>query len=140
MTPILVLRFGVHATTAVGLAANEMKFFGAGSRKLGSHETPRWRELDSNFPNAVRVNLAFAPFVYRDNAKGTESLLTLRWREIDSNLYGAFPVKWLFLVLLRVLCSERQGRSSSRRLRSGSRSARKGSRDRNASRAWRLAA
>ena len=43
MTPILVLLFGVHATTAVGLAANEMEFFGAGSRKLGSHETPRWR-------------------------------------------------------------------------------------------------
>src|ERR1700730_18078002 len=35
--------------------------------------------------------------------------------------------------LLPVLCSEREGRSSSRRLRSGSRSARKGSRDRNAS-------
>src|SRR5215471_1791122 len=32
-----------------------------------------------------------------------------------------------------VLCSELEGRSSSRRLRSGSRSARKGSRDRNAS-------
>jgi hypothetical protein len=59
-------------------------------------------------------------------------------RELDSNLYGAFPVKWLFLVLLPVLCSEREGRSSSRRLRSGSRSARKGSRDRNASIAWRL--
>src|SRR5271169_2472401 len=39
-----------------------------------------------------------------------------------------------------VLCSERESRSSSRRLRSGSRSARKGSRDRNASKAWRLAA
>jgi hypothetical protein len=24
---------------------------------------------------------------------------TLRWRGMDSNLYGAFPVKWLFLVL-----------------------------------------
>jgi len=31
------------------------------------------------------MNLAFAPFVYRDNAKGTESLLTLRWREMDLN-------------------------------------------------------
>src|SRR5260370_42166001 len=41
---------------------------------------------------------------------------------------------------LSVLCSEREGRSSSRRLRSCSRSARKGSRDRNASGAWRLAA
>src|SRR5215471_2147524 len=39
-----------------------------------------------------------------------------------------------------VLCSELEGRSSSRRLRSGSRSARKGSRDRNASGAWRCAA
>src|SRR5205814_5475407 len=64
---------------------------------------------------------------------GTESSQTRPWREVDSNLYGAFPVKWLFLVLLPVLCSEREGRSSSRRLRSGSRSARKGSRDRNAS-------
>src|ERR1700739_3653023 len=26
--------------------------------------------------------------------------------QVDSNLYGAFPVKWLFGVLLRVLCSE----------------------------------
>jgi hypothetical protein len=31
------------------------------------------------------MNLVFAPFVYRDNAKGTESLLTLRWSEMDSN-------------------------------------------------------
>src|SRR5438309_3724313 len=23
------------------------------------------------------------------------------WREVDSNLYGAFPVKWLFLVCCR---------------------------------------
>src|SRR6202043_430281 len=65
---------------------------------------------------------------------------TPRWREQDSNLYGAFPVKGVVLVLLRVLCSERESRSSSRRLRSGSRSARKGSRDRNASAAWRRAA
>src|SRR5260370_16502272 len=67
-------------------------------------------------------------------------IASLCWTEPDSNLYGAFPVKWLFWVLLRVLCSERESRSSSRRLRSGSRSARKGSRDRNASIAWRLAA
>jgi hypothetical protein len=26
------------------------------------------------------------------------SLRTRRWRKQDSNLYGAFPVKWLFLV------------------------------------------
>jgi hypothetical protein len=32
---------------------------------------------------------------------------TRRWREKDSNLYGAFPVKGVVLVLLRVLCSER---------------------------------
>src|SRR5580704_1593497 len=31
------------------------------------------------------MNLVFAPFVYRDNAKGTESLLTLRWSKPDSN-------------------------------------------------------
>ena len=71
---------------------------------------------------------------------GTGGLQTLCWRKRDSNLYGAFPVKGVVLVLLRVLCSERESRSSSRRLRSGSRSARKGSRDRNASKAWRLAA
>src|SRR5262249_12543098 len=67
------------------------------------------------------------------------------------DLYGAFPVKGFrprlssgsadcAVGLLTVLCSEREGRSSSRRLRSGSRSARKGSRDRNASGARRLAA
>ena len=50
---------------------------------------------------------------------------TPRWRERDSNLYGAFPVKGVVLVLLRVLCSERESRSSSRRLRSGSRSTRR---------------
>jgi hypothetical protein len=33
------------------------------------------------------------------------SQLTRRWSKPDSNLYGAFPVKWLFWVLLRVLCS-----------------------------------
>ena len=27
------------------------------------------------------------------------SHLTRRWRKPDSNLYGAFPVKWLFLVV-----------------------------------------
>jgi hypothetical protein len=26
------------------------------------------------------------------------SHVTRRWRKADSNLYGAFPVKWLFLV------------------------------------------
>jgi hypothetical protein len=40
---------------------------------------------------AGAMNLVFAPFVYRDNAKGTESLLTLRWREQDSN--SRSPVK-----------------------------------------------
>jgi hypothetical protein len=66
----------------------------------------------------------------------------------DSPVEGdGFELVWgfscqavIFWLLLRVLCSEREGRSSSRRLRSGSRSARKGSRDRNASAAWRLAA
>src|SRR5438874_1267899 len=65
----------------------------------------------------------------------------------DSPLEGdGFELVWGFSCqvvifrLLSVLCSEREGRSSSRRLRSGSRSARKGSRDRNASKAWRLAA
>src|ERR1700732_3298428 len=53
---------------------------------------------------------------------------------------GLFLSSRCFWFLLRVLCSEREGRSPSRRLRSGSRSARKGSRDRNASAAWRLAA
>src|SRR5882762_10383330 len=51
---------------------------------------------------------------------------------------GLFLSSSCFWFLLRVLCSEREGRSSSRRLGSGSRSARKGSRDRNASGAWRL--
>jgi len=32
-------------------------------------------------------------FVYRDNAKGTESLLTLRWREMDSNFQYAGTIK-----------------------------------------------
>jgi hypothetical protein len=36
------------------------------------------------------------------------SHLTRRWREPGSNLYEAFRVKWLFLVLLPVLCSERE--------------------------------
>jgi hypothetical protein len=69
---------------------------------------------------------------------GTDGLLTQRWRELDSNLYGAFPVKWSFLVFCRFFVRSGKGRSSSRRLRSGSRSARKGSRDRNGSKAWRL--
>jgi hypothetical protein len=30
--------------------------------------------------------------------RGKGSHETLRWREMDSNLYGAFPVKWSFLV------------------------------------------
>ena len=41
--------------------------------------------------------LKFGPIVPRKlGANG--SLLTRRWREMDSNLYGAFPVKWSFLV------------------------------------------
>ena len=32
--------------------------------------------------------LVFAPFLYRDNAKGTESLLTLRWSRRDSNSWS----------------------------------------------------
>jgi hypothetical protein len=57
--------------------------------------TPRRRELDSNFPYAGAMNLVFAPFVYRDNAKGTESLLTLRWREMDSN--HRYPAEFFWL-------------------------------------------
>jgi hypothetical protein len=70
---------------------------------------------------------------------GASSQWTRRWREVDSNLYGAFPVKWSFLVCCRFFVRSWKSRSSSRRLRSGSRSARKGSRDRNGSKAWRLA-
>jgi hypothetical protein len=69
-----------------------------------------------------------------------------------ADLYGAFPVKGLLPVAEQLICwlsfavcfqffvRSGKGRSSSRRLRSGPRSARRGSRDRNASRAWRLAA
>src|SRR5580704_6440933 len=43
----------------------------------------------------------------------SSSQWTLSWSKADSNLYGAFPVKWLFWVLLRVLCSEvRPGKAS----------------------------
>ena len=72
--------------------------------------------MDSNFQYADAVNLAAIPAPVRLRRLGTESLRTLRWSKPDSNLYGAFPVKWLIWVLLRVLCSEREGRSSSRRL------------------------
>jgi hypothetical protein len=48
---------------------------------------------------------------------GTDGLLTQRWRELDSNLYGAFPVKWSFLVFCRFFVRSGKGRSSSRRLR-----------------------
>jgi hypothetical protein len=58
---------------------------------------------------------------------------------LDELVWG-FSCQVVVFGLLPVLCSERESRSSSRRLRSGSRSARKGSRDRNASKAWRLAA
>src|ERR1700726_834967 len=60
--------------------------------------------------------------------------------QVRTRLVWGFFCQTVVLGLLSVLCSEREGRSSSRRLRSGSRSARKGSRDRNASGAWRLAA
>jgi hypothetical protein len=53
---------------------------------------------------------------------------------------GLFLSRNLFLVFAGSLFGAGKGRSSSRRLRSGSRSARNGSRDRNASKAWRLAA
>jgi hypothetical protein len=35
--------------------------------RLGTEslQTPRWRELDSNFPYAGAMNLVFAPFVSR---------------------------------------------------------------------------
>src|SRR6516162_24745 len=55
-------------------------------------------------------------------------------------LVWGFSCQVVIFGLLAILCSERECRSSSRRLRSGSRSGRKGSRDRNASKAWRLAA
>ena len=71
--------------------------------------------MDSNFqyaeelPLRGRMNLVFATFVYRDNAKGTESLLTLHWREMDSNLYGAFSCQAVVLgCVLTVFCSERE--------------------------------
>jgi hypothetical protein len=49
-----------------------------------------------NFPYADAMNLVFAPFVYRDNARGTESLLTLRWRELDSNFPYAGAINLVF--------------------------------------------
>src|SRR5271167_1219031 len=63
-------------------------------------------------------------------AAGARRIRTCMGFFLSSSHFGLMPV----------LCSEREGRSSSRRLRSGSRSARKGSRDRNASRAWSLRA
>ena len=57
-------------------------------------------------------------------ARGPRLRKTPCWRKGDSNLYGAFLSSGVF-GLLRVLCSERKGRSSSRRLRSGSRSTRR---------------
>jgi hypothetical protein len=50
--------------------------------RLPDLEAPSCLEDDTRYAGAM--NLVFA-FVYRDNAKGTESLLTLRWREVDSN-------------------------------------------------------
>ena len=61
---------------------------------------------------------------------GTESLLTCMGLFLSSSFFGYYQ----FLV------RSEETRSSSRRLRSGFASARKGSSDRNASRAWRLAA
>src|SRR5205085_12102251 len=48
-----------------------------------------------------------------DSLRKSGSQETPRGSKGDSNLYGAFPVKWLFLVLLPVLCSEvRPGKAS----------------------------
>src|SRR5260221_279792 len=121
-----------------------------------SYHIPRW--LDRNvdgYPQTVnrqqtQLDRAHRPAARRDPelllgratsaAEGDRGSQTHRWRKGDSNLYGAFPVKWLFSVYSQFFVRSGKGRSSSRRLRSGSRSARKGSRDRNASKAWRLAA
>jgi len=65
---------------------------------------------------------------------------TLRWREMDSNLYGAFPVKWCFSVYGQFFV--RSGKAVLHPVAydqvPGARAM--GSRDRNASKAWRLAA
>src|ERR1700737_927177 len=45
------------------------------------------------------VEVPTSPQMSRPSAEGgTNGSQTLRWREMDSNLYGAFPVKWWFLV------------------------------------------
>jgi hypothetical protein len=67
--------------------------------------------------------------------------VTLRWREMDSNLYGASPCQVVFFGLLPVLCSELEGAVLHPVAYDQVPGARgMGSRDRNASKAWRLAA
>ena len=46
----------------------------------------------AHFGRVTRVRLS-GPY---SPASGSHE--TRRWREMDSNLYGAFPVKWWFLV------------------------------------------
>ena len=58
--------------------------------------------------NAAASALGFPSIWSGALMKGAGSQQTPRWSKPDSNLYGAFPVKWLFWVLLRVLCSERE--------------------------------
>jgi hypothetical protein len=76
-----------------------------------------------------------------DICRDQQVCMTLRWREMDSNLYGAFPVKWCFSVYCQFFV--RSGKwpffIPSPTIRFAER-AQMGSRDRNASKAWRLAA
>src|ERR1700751_5883618 len=55
---------------------------------------------DPNLFRALEIGLELR------SCENSGSQVTPRWSKADSNLYGAFPVKWLFWVLLRVLCSE----------------------------------
>ena len=77
----------------------------ARNRGLGSRNPPPIIGLRSlQACNGVRQFCTAIPASRCKLAQGSQK--TPRWRKGDSNLYGAFPVKWLFWVLLRVLCSE----------------------------------
>src|SRR6516162_2354837 len=99
---------------------------------------PRRRGLS----RPVKVLRAFFPSPVSRRLLPHERLRKRHHREglkVRGLVWG-FSCQVVIFGLLAILCSERECRSSSRRLRSGSRSGRKGSRDRNASKAWRLAA
>jgi hypothetical protein len=84
------------------LVVSVARQLGAGTPLLAYYGAPRKPSgAGKRRPGSAKLTMPEPPLTERPGAlpRNRKFVDSRRWREMDSNLYGAFPVKWLFLVL-----------------------------------------